>query len=71
MVGTFIRSIYLFFIYYFLYYYSFLSTNTIYAVREYWFAILIFSKYLVLEFWLKNYYFFLSKLLHDKKYNNK
>ena len=53
MVGAIIPSIYYFFTYFHILPYLFihlffLMTNTIYAVREH-FAVLIFSKYLVLE----------------------
>ena len=49
MVGTIAPRIFLI-----IYLFLFLETNTIYAVRGPWLAILIFSKYLVLEFWLRN-----------------
>ena len=52
MVGIIIPSIYLFIFLKYISFFFFLMSNTIYAVREH-FVVLIFSKYLVLEFWLR------------------
>ena len=67
MVGTIIPSIYLS-----IYFFSHVYLNTIDSVREHGFAVLISSKYLVLEFWLRNTIFF-SKLIRfpDNTGNNK
>ena len=58
--------IYVFTPFFFFFFFFFL---TIYAVREHLFTVLIFSKYLVLEFWLRNKFFFEQAYFrfHDKK----
>ena len=57
--------IYVFIPFFFFFFFFFL---TIYAVREHLFTVLIFSKYLVLEFWLRNKFFFEQAYFrfHDK-----
>ena len=57
MVGTTISSIYFSFVFFL----SFSMTNTICPVWEHWFAVLIFSKYSVLNIWLRKH--FLGKLI--------
>ena len=60
----FIHFLLLLFFFFCLLFSLFWTNNTIYAIRERWFVILIFSKYLVLEFWLRNKnIFFLSRFL--------
>ena len=57
MVGTTISSIYFSFVFFL----SFSMTNTICPVWKHWFAVLIFSKYSVLNIWLRKH--FLGKLI--------